>query len=190
MSRTYLGVNQGFLHDAPSASDYGFLAWAFDMAISVSGSATGLGVLTMSKVHLRAPASVTTMTTYVNTAGAGLTNVGFGLYRASDRTLIASAVNAGGATAAAFQGTGTKPVTITAQALAAGAYYVGFWFTGTTAPTLARGNSGGSALNAGTTLVSGNGLRFAAADTGLTTAAPATFTQTGNAPAAYWVALS
>lgn len=186
VSRGYVDGKQG---DA-QAADAGWLTWAYDPSLTSSSSLISGGVLTMVRLVNPAPITVSNLYVYLLAAGASLTNVGFGLYNANGN-LLTSTVNTGstatGANATSFQVGGLKTIPITPQALPAGAFYVGFWATGTTLPSLLRTATGGS-FNAGYTLAAGTGLRYAVANTGLTTAAPATATQTGNAAASYWAA--
>jgi hypothetical protein len=177
------------LVDTFAPSDFGWKAWAYDPAVPTTGTLGTGGVLYLTRLILRRAATIANLYFYVQTAGVSLTNVGVGLWKASDKSLIQSLVNSGGATTAGWQSGGLKTCAITSSALAAGAYYAGYWATGTTQPSMLRCATGGSTFNAGTVLASGNGLRFAAADTGLTTTAPSSFTQTGNAPAGYWAAI-
>jgi hypothetical protein len=101
--------------------------------------------------------------------------------------VLQSSVNANGATAVAFQSNGLKPVTVSSQAVAAGAaVYVGFWFTGTTMPTLSRGTT----VNVMDANLATPNLRFSTANASLTTTAPNPFTAQSIAAAAWWVAVS
>lgn len=175
----------------PVPASYGFKAWAGDPQNFASPSIIAAGgALNMVRLYNPGaqPLTVSSASVLVTTAGATLTNVGFALYAPSTQALLTSSVNANGATATAFQGTGVRTVTFTPQTIAGGAdVYVAFWFTGTTLPTLIRG--AGSALASNMTLASPN-LRFCTANTGLTTAAPATYTAQTALNVAYWVGVS
>ena len=72
--------------------------------------------------------------------------------------------------------------------LTAGDYYIGLYANGTALPHFARGNNqiGGAFANAGMT---GN-FRVATANTGLTTAPPATLGPLTSSNTAWWLALS
>lgn len=170
-------------------ADAGFKAWAYDPSIAGTGQVGGTGILYLARMPIRQATTISSLLFYVFTAGATLTNVGVGLYTAAG-ALLASTVNAGNATAAQWQTVGLKTVAITPQAVAAGAYYAAYWATGTTQPALLRGASTGVAINIGTTLASGTGLRFARANTGLTNVAPATAVQVGDAVSAFWAAMA
>lgn len=181
-----------FLPAEVVAADHGFKTWSFD---AQQGTAATIiptaGLLHLVKMwnHSAAPMSISTGYVNCGTAGASLTNVGFGLYTPTGQALMGTAsVNTAGATATAFQSTGLKAITFTAQVIAPGAgFYLGFWFTGTTMPTLARGST--SAAQANMNLATPN-LRFATANASLTTAAPTTYSAQTIAAAAYWTAAS
>lgn len=172
------------------AADSGWLAWSYDPSLTSSSSLLTSGVLTMIRLVTPVPVTVSNLYVYPLVAGATLTNVGFGLYDVNGN-LLTSSVNTGstatGPNPTSFQVGGLKTIPIAPQAMPTGPFYVGLWVTGTTMPSLLRAATGGS-FNAGFTLAAGKGLRYAVANTGLTTAAPATATQTGNAAASYWAA--
>lgn len=175
-----------------TAADHGFKTWAYDIHQSNNTQIVTGGVLTMVRMvnHTSAPMSVSTGYVYVGVAGATLTNVGFGLYNPTNQALLGTpSINASGATATAFQSVGLKPVTFTTpQVFAPGAaFYLAFWFTGTTIPTLTRLSTATGTLAAN--LATPN-LRFATANTALTTTAPATYTAQSAAPADFWAAVS
>lgn len=179
---------------APSViapSDAGFKVWAFDPAITVNNSLVGAaGTLNLTRLENKTGAAMTvnSASVFVNTAGATLANVGFGVWAwGATGALLASSVNANGATATAFQSNGQKVVTFpTPPTVAAGAaFYVGFWFTGTTMPTLARASGTAAMHNVG---FAATPFRYATANTGLTTAAPATLGAQTSLGLAWWVA--
>lgn len=168
----------------PIAMDHGYKSWAFDPVVAFGTAAPTSGVLQLVKMPLRAPTSISSVSVVVNTVGATLTNVGFALYTAAG-ALITSSVNANGATAAAFQtGTGEKVVTFTAQTISA-PFYLGFWFAGTTIPILHKSNAGASVANV---KLAAPNFRWAVANTGLTTAAPATLGTQTTGPNPWWAA--
>lgn len=177
-----VGVNQR--DGEPHPEDFGWVTWTVDPALITTGSVPISGALYLMRLRSREAKTITRLGLHVITAGAGLTNVGFAIYSAAG-ALLTSSVDTNGATVAAFQGTGAKAVTFTTGAPVNGEFYAGFWFAGTTAPSLARGASGGSTLNTGT--VAPN-LRHATADTGLVATPPANFGVQSNANAAYYVA--
>lgn len=165
--------------------DHGLKAWTYDPAAGANTSTavpTG-GLLHLVKLWTRSAQQISSATVIAATAGAGLTGVGFGLWSAAG-TLLTSSVNANGATAAAFQGTGAKQVTFAPQTINGG-FYVGFWFVGTTGPALIRSSNLNALANIG---LSAPNLRYATADTGLTTAAPASLAAQTALTTAYWLA--
>lgn len=152
------------------AEDHGFKVWSFDPCNATNSTVIGTaGRLYLVRLPIREPITLSSMTVSVATAGASLTNVGFGYWNyAPTGALLASSVNANGATTTAFQSTGEKTVTFTPFTVS-GPVYAGFWFTGTTLPALHR---------SGNVQVTNFGLaatasRFGQANTGLTTTAPA-----------------
>lgn len=171
---------------ALDASEVGYRAWSFDGACAVNTQILTAGTLNVVRLWLDefgGVSPIASVSTVVATAGATLTNVGFALYSAAG-ALLTSSVNANGATATAFQTVGLKVVTFTSQNISPGSFYVAFWTTGTTQPTLAGGSTRAS-MNG--PLATPN-LRFATANTGLTTTAPSTLGAQTGAPTALWVA--
>lgn len=175
---------------APRPENHGFKAWTFDPAgianqqiIPASGAMHGVRIFNPTAAAI----SISSVTLYVAVAGATLSNVGFVVFDAAGNRLTSS-VNANGATATAFQSNGVKTVTFAAQTIPAGSSIViGFWFAGTTMPTLPRGNSVALLNNIG---LAAPNLRVFTANTGLTNTAPATIgTQTAGANA-WWLAVS
>lgn len=179
------------LPSVPWPDEYGFKTWTYDPAIpSTSVLVPTAGQLNVILLKNRSSSAITlsSLTVYCGVAGATLTNVGFALYDyAASGALRASSVNANGATAAAFQAVGAKtitfatPVTIPAQ----GKIYGGFWFTGTTMPSLLRTSGSGPALNIGTVSPL---WRWGLNASGLTTAAPATLGAATIGGSAWWMA--
>lgn len=169
-----------------SPSDHNVDAWSMDpAAIPLNSTALTAGALNLVKLQLPSLTSINTVFVTVATAGATLTNVGFALYSAAG-ALMTSSVNTNGATATAFQSTGVKTVTFTTPQIITGYFYVGFWSTGTTQPALLRASQS-AAMNFN---LSAPNLRFATANSGLTTAAPATLGTQSVAGNAWWVAVS
>lgn len=165
--------------------DHGYLAWAYDPAAGANtGTIIGTGgQLQLVRLKTAGTQSITSATVEVTVAGGSLTNVGFALYSAAGARLTSS-INANGATAAAFQSVGTKTVTFSSQSIS-GAFYVGFWFTGTTLPTLYRSTN---LARVGNFNLSAPNLRYATADGSLTTTAPANFGTQTALTTAFWVA--
>lgn len=178
--------------NVPDPEDFGFKAWTFDHATVVNNTVVPTaGVMHCIRMRNETGAAMTisSMSLYVVTAGASLTNVGARIYDyASAGTGLSSAsVNANGATAAAFQATGLKTITFTTPATipSGGRFYASFWFTGTTMPALLRGSSSGPVNNIGTASPL---WRYMTANTGLTNAAPGTIGTTTQGSNAWWAA--
>lgn len=174
-------------------ANHGFKAWSMDPAYVVNNQIVpASGTLQVVRLYNQSTSAISLSATYVFmvTVGATLTNVGFGIWDSTGFQLQ-SQNNVNGATTAAFTATpgikvmtygGTSP-TIQAKS----SFYVGFYFQGTTMPTLAR--AGGTAGVNNANLTTANS-RFATANTGLTTTPPTnlgTFTAGANA---WWVAVS
>jgi hypothetical protein len=137
---------------------------------------------------LRVPAgTVTNIIALLTSAGSGLTSGQcFASLFTSAGTLLSSTADQ----AANWATSGRKVMALASpQTVAAGDYYVGWWYNGTTGPSLARGN-----LNFGTSFLNGSlaspNLLYASADTGLTTAAPASMGAQSAGQTAWWLALS
>lgn len=187
MPRRFLNGAVDAMPEQFAPDDFGWVTWTTDPAGCTGGTLLTAGQLATAMLVVRQPTTISSVTVSLTAAGATLTNVGFALYSASG-ALLTSSVNANGATLANFQAVNNRTITFTPQAMPAGKFYVGFWVTGTTMPTLLRAANGSNALNVGTTLAGGIGMRFGRANTGLTTAAPAQMAQTANDLGAWFVA--
>lgn len=168
-----------------NAGDNGFLAMNADPAVVVNNQAmSAAGTLQVSKINVPAAITVTNIVIYITIAGAVLTSgQNFGALYNSSKTLLAQTVDQ----STNFASTGVISMALSSpQAIAAGTYYVAFWYNGTTSPTIRCGLNSAS-VNMGLT---GNNSRFGTADTGKTTTAPSTMgTITASGPS-WWVALS
>lgn len=153
-----------------SAPDHGLLTWTFDPAAAGVGITIVGGTLYLARVHLPVAGSVTNIVCRVSVGGGTLTaGRCFGaLYTAAGALIGVTADQSG-----SWNSTGTKTMALAGGpfAQAAADYYVGLWWNGTTSPTFSGGTTSGGA-SAG---LSAPNLRFATADTGLTTTAPANF---------------
>lgn len=170
-----------------TAKDHNLLAWTYDGALGVGGSAVVAGTLNFAKVHLPVPGTVTNVILNVVTVGATLTsgNCIAGVYTAAGAKIAVTADQS-----AAWVSTGNKVMALTGggQQLAAGDYYVVFWFNGTTSPQMLR-TGVTNATNVGLTAPN---FRNGIANTGLTDAASAPLnlgTQTADIKG-WWAALS
>lgn len=178
-------INQRPLQAGWEATDQGLLVWSFDISAAPNSTALTAGVLMMSRVVLRAPATITNLVINVASAGVTLTAAqNFGsLYDAAGNRIGITADQS-----AVWTSTGLKTMALTAPVpVAAGYYWVAMLSNGTTPPSLNRG-SGVAAVNAGS---AGATLRFAQTGAGLTTP-PASFVPaalTGTS-IAWWMAVS
>lgn len=171
------------------ASHHNLVGWTFDPAMVQAGTVQPTaGLAQVARIQVLSSA-VTNILFHFTAGGSSLTSgqCFAALYNDAGALLGAGAVTADQSTNWATGGFKTCPLTV-AQGVTQYAFYrVLWWFNGTTGPTISRGvNSSSVILNAGLS----SGFRYATADTGLTTAAPANIgTQTGG-PTAWWVGLS
>lgn len=158
--------------------DQGYLTWTYPSVFAGLNSAiTTAGTLYLVGLVLN-PVAVTGFQVIVATPGSGLTHALYGLYDAAGVRVATSAENTTAHQSAAVVQTNlTAPYTPPARAL----YRVGFFFTGTTPPSLARASSGlGSNANVGTAYL------HATANTGIT-ALPSTHGAMTALNNAYWI---
>jgi hypothetical protein len=171
-----------------AAVDHGYLAWTADPVLCTGSTTPGTqGRLEFTRVHLPMASSVTNIAMLIQTGGGTLTSgqCFAALYTAA-RALVA--VTADQSTAWLSPGLVTMPLAGGPYPLAAGDYYIAFWYRGTTAPTFDRqGNVNATLCNV--TLASPN-LRMGSADTGLTTTAPGPMGVQTVQQVAWWAALS
>lgn len=185
-----MGSSGGTVGSAPSQlpTDRGYLAWT--QPINVMGGSTAMptaGLLMLRRIR-RVPAGpVTNIVTYVSGAGATLT---------SGQCFCALFTSAGvlvGQTAdqsVAWVTTGLKTMALAGGpfSVAAGDYYVGCWFNGTTGPSLPRsGTINANLTNAG--LVAPD-FDSASANASVTTTAPNPFTTQTSVVYEWWFALN
>lgn len=172
----------------PQPTDHALAGWTFDPADVQAGTILPTaGRLELARVRASGPL-VTNILLAVTVAGATLT---------AGRNLIGLFTDAGALLATSvdqatnWQSTGLRTCALTApQAVTPGAFYrVGLFATGSTLPTLARGSVAvsGAALNPG---MAAPTLRYSTADTGLTTALPASLGAQTAAATAWWLGLS
>lgn len=168
-----------------TGTDLGYVAWAYDPAMT-SGQANpgAAGRLELTRVHVDQAATVTNIEMVVSSVGVTLTagQCFAALYTAAGALLAQT-----GDQATAWTSLGVKTMALSsAQSVAAGDYYVAFWYQGTTAPQFSRqGNT--AAING---KLAAPNLRYATANTGTTTTAPGTLGTQTSANNAWWVALS
>lgn len=169
------------------AGDHGFTGWTYDVAQASGQSALAGGTLYLAKLKIGRRMTVSNIHIYVSGAGATLTSgQNFALlYSATNQGLLAQTASQH----TAWQSTGFKDMAvITPVQVDAGYLYVGIYSNGGTPPSVARQPPQAAALvNAG---LSSPNLRFATANTGLTTTPPATFGAQSSTSVAYWAAVS
>lgn len=182
------------LGTSPTPDDFGFKAWTFDYStVSANAVVPNSGSLHLARFRNDTPGflKVRTLSVYVVTAGVGLTNVGFGVWNyAAGGAKLGSVVNTAGATAAEFQTTTLKTVTLPTPVIIppAGRFYLGFWFAGTTLPALLRGSTNGNIVNIGTVSPL---LRYMSVNSpALTDTAPNTIGAPSLGANAWWAAVA
>lgn len=164
------------INNGPSALDEGLLGWSMDpMAASGASLMGSAGVLRGARLRVDQGGLCTGIILGITGPGAALTaGENFCALYSLAGVFIVQTVDLSVIWAA---GTGNPLLAWSAPvALAAGEYYAGYWWNGTTAPTIARGAIGGGA-NFGNT----PNQRAWAAGAGLTNVAPGNI---GNPPAA------
>jgi hyaluronoglucosaminidase len=163
------------------ATDYGYKSWAYDPSIAVNSSAVVAGTVYVVRLKVPSATSISTISLYLSgTAGVGLTNSYIALYQ--NNTLLTQSADQ----STSWQSTGMKNVAITATAVTAGFIDIAFWVgAATTLPSVAR-SAGIGVINGALT---GVNIRFATANTGITTTAPATLGTKTNSALGHWVAV-
>ncbi|HUS25986.1 MAG TPA: hypothetical protein VMY99_01400 [Nevskiaceae bacterium] len=164
-------------------SDYNLVSWSFDPAmVTSSNQPSAVGTAQVARIKIPTATSLTKVYMYLTgTAGAGLSNAYVALYQ--NGSLLRQSSDQ----ASSWQSTGHKNITITSTSVAAGYLDFVFWIgSATTLPSFARSVNLGVA-NGGLT---GSNLRFATADTGLTSSAPGTLGSKTATSIAWWVAVS
>lgn len=175
-----------------SATDYGFLTWAFDPVIATQTSGvTTSGTANVIKVKL---SDVVNVTGFVISLGAAAGTPGatgnFACLYNSSKTLIGQTTDQ----STAWSTSGVKQANFVAAStgsltnVAPGFYYFVFWMGfGGTAPTL-RAGVNSSIVNS--SLTAANSRYATTSDVGLTTTAPATLGTFTAANTSFWVALT
>lgn len=165
----------------------GFKAWNYDPKGFQAGTVLPAnGTLYVQKLYTPASLSVTNVHYQVITAGASLTaNQNFaGLYSSAGALLGSSADQSTG-----WTNVGTRTMALTGGpfTVAAGFFYVALYSNGTTRPSMGRLGNNIGGMNG---LLSAANSRWASANTGLTTALPATLGALTATNIAYWAAVS
>lgn len=170
---------------ATSAAEFGFKAWNYPLPLVTAGTALATGgTCYVQKLELQVPTLVTNLHAHVATAGATLTaGQNFAALYDASKTLLAATADQ----SAVWKSSGFKTMALSAaQTVAAGYCYVVFMSQGTTRPAFSR-QANLAGMNG--LLTAANSI-WALANTGITTAMPATlgtFTASGTT---YWCAVS
>lgn len=173
---------------ASSAQDQDLITWQFDPATNMVATAPVSGTVTMSKLWIRQPVTITNVCVGIGVVGAGLVaGQNFvGLYDAAGNRLGVTADQT-----AAWGTAGGKQIALTAPVVIAapGAYHVAILTNAATPPSFARGSAlAASIANLNLTATTG---RFATGPTAQTSlplsVTMASRTLTGTA---WWTAVS
>lgn len=172
----------------PRASDQGFICWSIDPASCGSGTAPTSGTLQLARLRVPYDTVITNIWLWVTTQGSSLTSGDnfAGVWDSSGNLLGITADQT-----TAWGSTGMKQTALTSatKIVRAGAYvYGGFWSVGSTPAAFARAvdvSSVGPNAN-----LSAPNLRYATANTSLTTTAPDPFGTQTAAGRSWFVGLS
>lgn len=172
-------------------SYHGLLAWTFDWAVlsNVFLFPNVTGTMRTIRLWTPRPITVTNIVICITTGGATLTagNNRCALFDAAGN-YITNSITADQSTAWTSGGVKAMPCTASV-AVAAGAFDIGMWVNGTTAPTLRRGGTDANIMGHG---VGANvNIRYAGTNqTGLTATAPATVGTKTAAGDGFWAGVS
>lgn len=189
-ARRNLGVGYFFI-----PSDYGFITWAFDpiqtgSSRSIILTPSAAGTLNLIRLHVPVATTITNLHFLVNVAGSGLTSgQNFGALYDKSGNLLRQTVDQ----TANWATTGLITMALSSAYVVSAPddFYVGFWCNGSTGPTVMGGltfiATGGAIPNGA---LAAPNLRFAIANTSLTTTAPNPFGTQTTSSVTWWVALS
>lgn len=170
---------QGAITSVIGPAQLGLKVWTVDLSLTNTTMTLTSGVLYLTQFYLGATTTISNISFRSgSTAGSGLTSGYFGIYNQAGTLLTGSANTTTIAASTSYSISFTTP-----QTLAAGQYYIGILFAGTTIPTVVAStnspliNFGASAPTAGT--LAGN-LRVATYGTGQSTLP--TIAGSGTAP--------
>jgi hypothetical protein len=188
-SLTVAGNDITGAQDPSAPADRGYKAWSMPVySVRSAFAVATAGRLNVVRLRRVPAGTITNVVLGVTTAGSSLTA---GQCFAALFTAAGVLVGQTADQAAAWVSAGTKimPLAGGPYSVAAGDYYVGFWFNGTTGPAFTIGGQASSAdlTNAG---LSAPNLDSALADAGLTTTAPATFGAQTSYVIYWWAAVS
>lgn len=167
-------------------SDYGFKAWAYDLALAPNSFTPTLGVAFVTRLRVDKVMVITNILLISTSSASGLTGAYSAIYQVNsggNNALLAQTADV----KASFSAAGGKTLPLSAPVTVKKGYVdVVTWFVGGTPPNIARA----SQLSGVGDFLTGINRRFAAADTGLTTTAPSTLgtkTALGSTP---WAAIN
>lgn len=153
-----------------SPEDHALFAWSMDAAIvSTSAALSAAGTLQGARIYIPRAGVITNIHCHVVAAGATLTanSCAAAIYDGATGALKGTT----GDQSTAWASIGSKTMALGSSfAATPGFYDIAVWYNGTTAPSLSR-QAAISSVNIGLT---GSSIRFFTANTGVTTAAPAT----------------
>lgn len=179
------GTPTTFVEPLVIPADHNFAGWSFDPALVRAGLILpAAGTLNVVKVKVMST-SISTITAYSTLGGITLGTTMVGLYDNAGNLLgqtgnLASLFSTSGTKACTLQ----SPVTTTPDT-----WYQVAWFTsGLTLFSLACAAS--TAADSANIGLSGDGLRFATANTGLTNSLPATIGTKTASQTAWWIGVS
>jgi hypothetical protein len=173
-----------------TAPDHNLLAWTFDPNVANAVTVlTPAGTMNVARIKLPAAASITNIVMYTSNGTTLTTGQCFAALYSSAGTLIGQTADQA---ANWVSGSSIKTMALTGGPFVrtAGDLYVGFWYNGTTGPGVARAPGTGlsaAILNAG---LAAPNLRYATADTSVTTTAPPSIGTQTAAANSWWIALS
>lgn len=162
-------------------SDYGFFSWSADPTTTSGNNTMVAGTAYVTRIKVPSAVSIASLWFHVGTAGVSLANTYAALYQSNILIVQSSDIST------TLQSAGSKQITITPSPVIAGFIDVIVWCgSGITMPQL-RGVATSSVINANLT---GTAIRYASANTGLTTAAPSTLAAKTTSSFGYWAAVS
>jgi len=169
-------------------SDSTLLGWTYNPGNFHQGTALATqGLLRVWRLKVPVGGSCTNILMCLTSVGSALTNSYAALWNSSG-TLIGQTADQSTAWTTASPTLKAMPLVGGPYTLAAGDYYVGAWYNGTTGPTFARGASlDDLLLNVGRTAPN---FRAATANTSLTTTAPPSLGTQSSTAVLYWAGLN
>jgi len=188
-------LSSGLVAPADLGGGSPFKAWTFDPILGTLNAALPAGQIVFARVPVRETLTIANLHVYVDVAGATLTaGQSFGLVYSSGGVLLGRTASQ----STAWASTGEKVMALTAEAgqsltvtgsptayVIAAAYAVG-----TTRPTFPRWDASRMMGNVAQKGLTGNGLRWGIANSGLTTTPPANLASHVGSSNYFWFGLS